>query len=96
MPKGTAPNNVRNAIKPRPEVVLLAVTGISPAILTWAGVRSLGGVWRPLDDGSFVLVVSRSFANAQQRTMFASITRASRAAPLLIAEPQQNHHRAML
>jgi hypothetical protein len=37
--KKTAPNNLRNAIVPRPEVVLLAVTGMSPAILTetiWA------------------------------------------------------------
>src|SRR6266478_2847945 len=37
--KKTAPNNLRNAIRPRPEVVLLAVTGMSPAILTetvWA------------------------------------------------------------
>src|SRR3979411_2486609 len=37
--KKPAPNNLRNAIRPRPEVVLLAVTGMSPAILTetvWA------------------------------------------------------------
>ena len=29
-------------------------------------------------------------------TMFASITRASQATPLLIAEPQQNHRRAIV
>jgi CRISPR-associated protein NE0113 (Cas_NE0113) len=37
--KNPAPNNLRKAIRPCPEVVLLAVTGMSPAILTetvWA------------------------------------------------------------